>query len=178
MQGSESESTMLGGNVEQGSALCLVCGLCCDGTLFETVSVVPSDDAEQLRAFKQVLHVESERTYFRQPCVCLSGQRCVIYESKPARCTSFSCHLLSRVMSGRMDFGKARSIVARTISWRGVVRKRLGIHDGLPLRTECKKVMMNYDLDSTTRATVGGFLALIRVHFLQRAETGDPDSTA
>src|SRR3954469_24567821 len=39
-----------GGAVNSGEQLCLACGLCCDGTLFDLVKLEGSDDARKLKA--------------------------------------------------------------------------------------------------------------------------------
>ena len=54
--------------------LCLACGLCCDGTLFDNVQLGPRDDAPALKALGLPVEVTRGRTpvtLFRQPCAAL-----------------------------------------------------------------------------------------------------------
>ena len=98
--------------------LCLACGLCCDGTLFDNVRLGPGDDARQLKA--RGLPVEVSRaktpvTYFRQPCSALCADRtCRVYAERPAQCRSFECKVFKDAAAGRVEFTAALRLVQKT----------------------------------------------------------------
>lgn len=77
--------------------LCQACGLCCDGSLFGRVPLLPSEVAAARK--HRLLVLPSERA-MEQPCPALvddGGSRtCAAYDDRPAACRAFDCALLSR----------------------------------------------------------------------------------
>ena len=92
-------------------AICLACGLCCDGTIFARVKLQPEDDLGRLeslgltlvqpRSRQGALPRPGRRPHFNQPCAALEGCRCRIYEQRPCYCRQFECLLLKGVKEGR-----------------------------------------------------------------------------
>lgn len=92
------------------TSLCLSCGLCCDGTLFDHAPVT-AEEAERLRGTRVILGTDSEKKpVLRQPCGALNGKCCTVYDSRPKTCRSFRCLVLRAVEDGSLslDEGKAR----------------------------------------------------------------------
>ena len=61
--------------MDSGEQLCLACGLCCDGTLFDLVKLEASDDAAKLKTLGLPVKVSRGKTpvaRFPQPCAALS----------------------------------------------------------------------------------------------------------
>lgn len=92
--------------------LCRACGFCCDGTFFgrgllepEEVAVVPS------RGLTVVSHAGEPS--FPQPCAQHRGERCAIYEARPACCRAYRCRLLERVEAAEVAMADAERHVAR-----------------------------------------------------------------
>ena len=96
---------MIPGNGPSGGdgaeALCLSCGLCCDGSLFWAVElehgeVVPGgiDGTGRLP----------------QPCGFHGAGGCGIYAARPGQCRAFFCGVLEAVLDGTRDraWGEAR----------------------------------------------------------------------
>lgn len=80
------------------TTLCQSCGLCCDGSLFGRVPLLP---VEVPRARKHRLHVVPSGSAMEQPCPALardgeSHRTCTAYEDRPAACRAFDCVLLAR----------------------------------------------------------------------------------
>lgn len=77
--------------------LCRSCGLCCDGSLFGSVTL-QSDEVR--RARKSRLVVLQRGNAFEQPCAALStsGDRCAcsIYAERSRACREFTCRLHDR----------------------------------------------------------------------------------
>jgi uncharacterized protein len=80
------------------TTLCHSCGLCCDGSLFGRVPLLP---AELPLARKHRLHVVPSGSAMEQPCAALAldaeeSRICTAYEDRPAACRAFDCVLLAR----------------------------------------------------------------------------------
>lgn len=88
------------------SALCLRCGLCCDGTLF---TQVPLAAGEVVRL--PVLVREDGRAALRQPCAALEGRCCTIYEERPASCRRFRCMLQTALAETEVSLAEALAVV-------------------------------------------------------------------
>lgn len=95
--------------------LCVGCGMCCDGSLFNFVYSL--DDLAQKTMFKQkgLDYFTNERgeESFHQPCTFFSKQTgCTIYsEPRPLTCINFRCTLLRRVEKGEYTLEAATEIV-------------------------------------------------------------------
>ena len=73
-------------------ALCVSCGLCCDGSLFGRVMFDPDEVVPK----KRLRLIESGRG-FEQPCSALESDRtCAIYDDRPRACRRFVCKLHDR----------------------------------------------------------------------------------
>jgi len=88
-----------------GEQLCLACGLCCDGTLFDLVKLEPSDVAARLKALGLPVTVSRGKTpvaRFPQPCAALCANRsCQVYADRPWQCRVFECGVFKDVKAGR-----------------------------------------------------------------------------
>lgn len=74
-------------------ALCLQCGLCCNGVLFADVRPEPGDTSSLFQG--KGLRVP-------QPCPAFQSASCAcgIYASRPARCRKFECRQLLGIRAG------------------------------------------------------------------------------
>lgn len=110
-------------------ALCLHCGLCCDGTLFRDVELVPADDASKLRALGLPIpaaRVESRPLRFLQPCTALCADlRCRVYSDRPVRCREFECALFKAVAAGKVESTAALKVIRQTRQQAEKVRRLL-----------------------------------------------------
>lgn len=104
--------------VNSGERLCLACGLCCDGTLFDNVQLGAGDDAQKLKALGLPVAVTRGRTtvtFFRQPCVALCADRaCRVYADRPGQCRAFECGVFKDAEAGRIAFAAALRLVKST----------------------------------------------------------------
>jgi len=91
--------------------LCPSCGLCCNGVLFGDVELQRGDDAKKLASLGVVLFSKGRKKVFNQPCACLVGGLCKIYEDRPARCRSFDCRALQRVQQGEITMTAAQKSI-------------------------------------------------------------------
>ena len=97
--------------MNSGEQLCLACGLCCDGTLFDNVRLGPADDAKKLKALGLPVVVSRSMkpvAFFRQPCAALCADRtCRVYADRPGQCRAFECGVFKDVQAGRITFAAA-----------------------------------------------------------------------
>lgn len=100
-----------GAIVESIQELCLACGLCCDGTLFDLVKLEGSDDARRLKALGLPVTTSRGKTpiaRFPQPCVALCQDRtCRLYADRPWQCRVFECGVFKEAKAGRVTFATA-----------------------------------------------------------------------
>ena len=107
-------------------SLCLACGFCCDGTLFDRV---PLGEAE-VAALQGPLQVAPGQHHGRQPCPALEGTACRVYAGRPLTCRRFRCLLLEAHEAGEVSRAGAVEIVEATRALRQQVAALLGVPDG------------------------------------------------
>ena len=102
-------------NSNDSNALCLECGLCCNGVIFADVQLRPEDDAARLRSLGLVFATNQKSKIknqkFLQPCAAFDGCRCRIYSQRPKYCREFECLLLKSIKAGRTDLAGARHVI-------------------------------------------------------------------
>jgi len=103
------------------SALCLSCGLCCDGTLFCKVPVVRGDNVIALEARGLTIVPDGEESVFHQPCPCLHDKKCGIYLERPTVCRGFACKLLAGFQAGALPFDDARAHIEKFFALKAAV---------------------------------------------------------
>ncbi|MBC7365363.1 MAG: YkgJ family cysteine cluster protein [Undibacterium sp.] len=112
-----------------GEQLCLACGLCCDGTLFDNVQLGAGDDAQKLKALGLPVAVTRGRTaitFFRQPCVALCADRkCRVYADRPGQCRAFECGVFKDAQAGRIAEAAALRLVKSTRKKADAIRQLL-----------------------------------------------------
>ena len=91
--------------------LCPSCGLCCNGVLFGDVELQRGDDAKKLAALGVGLFSKGRKKVFNQPCACLVGGLCQIYQDRPRRCRAFDCRALQRVQQGEITVASAQKSI-------------------------------------------------------------------
>lgn len=97
--------------VTPAEQLCLACGLCCDGTLFDGVQLEPGDDAPRLKSLGLPVAFSRSRkpvARFPQPCHALCADRtCRLYADRPHQCRIFECGVFKEMQAGRTDLAAA-----------------------------------------------------------------------
>lgn len=128
----------------QLQALCMECGMCCNGVLFADVKLQRGDAASQLRSLGLPLVKKGGRTSriarvaFPQPCAAYDGCRCAIYADRPRYCCEFDCALLKEVKAGRIKPEKALRVIRESRKRVSAVRHLLCVlgdtDEELPLK--------------------------------------------
>lgn len=89
-----------------GEKLCLACGLCCDGTLFDNVRLEPGDDAPRLKTLGLPVTVSRGKepaATFPQPCAALCADRtCRLYADRPRQCRTYECMVYKGMQAGEL----------------------------------------------------------------------------
>ncbi len=93
--------------------LCVECGLCCDGSLFEDVELVGIREATRMEALGLACDEEEGQHLLLHPCARLEGTRCGVYAHRPECCRTFRCGLLNRVYAGELGVSGALKVVRR-----------------------------------------------------------------
>lgn len=97
--------------------LCLACGLCCDGTLFDGVQLEQGDDAQKLKSLGLPAKTSRGRTpvtRFPQPCSALCQDRtCRLYADRPKQCRTFECKVFKDTKAGRIESVAALRLVKK-----------------------------------------------------------------
>jgi hypothetical protein len=109
------------------SEICIRCGFCCDGTLFNYGAAGLTETAETLIniGVSPLTDDHGSVRGFRQPCPHFA-EKCSIYSSpRPSVCGAFRCRLLRLVDKGKYTADQAQQIVADTRSLREVVLPEL-----------------------------------------------------
>lgn len=101
--------------MDLGEELCLACGLCCDGSLFDNVRLGEGDDADRLKSVGLPLkrsRAKAPVTFFPQPCSALcADRRCRVYANRPTQCRSFECQVFKDAMAGKLELAAAARVV-------------------------------------------------------------------
>jgi uncharacterized protein len=162
--------------VNLGQELCLACGLCCDGTLFDGVKLEPSDDAARLKALG--LPVSSTRSKlpvarFPQPCAALCADcTCRLYADRPLQCRIFECGVFKDAKAGRINFAAAHRLVKqarqRADKIRRLLRKLGDTDERRPLGERFYRMQCRMESEITDEAAKNTFADLsLAVHRLK-----------
>lgn len=95
-----------------GSDLCVSCGICCDGALFDQGPVYPEEEARVLGYGFTIVERDDGKRYFLPPCGNLCGSACQIYDVRPTTCRTYRCTSLQALEAGEIDRAEADRRVA------------------------------------------------------------------
>ena len=174
-------------NRNVANALCLECGICCDGTLFKDVELQAVDDTARLRQLGLKLkegtssRIKSENTtrknepsliHFAQPCAALcGGHQCRIYDERPAHCRNFECALFIAVAVGKLQTSAAQRTIRSARQGAERVRRllrELGDHDEtMALSVRFRRVRRRFETSAISEEAAAIFAQLtLAVHEL------------
>ena len=110
------------------TALCLDCGLCCDGSLHNYTFMEPKDRPRVAELGLIVVTAEG-REAFKQPCHHASPTGCTVYQNRPHHCCAYECSLLKAVLKGEKSLVDAQKTIATAKSLLDRVRTALPTSD-------------------------------------------------
>ena len=115
--------------MKSAEQLCLSCGLCCDGTLFDGVKLEAGDNARKLKTLGLPISISRSQTpvaRFPQPCAALCKDRtCRLYADRPAQCRIFECGVFKDARAGRIKFAVALRLVRQARQRADKIRRLL-----------------------------------------------------
>lgn len=100
----------MGEAVDDATALCLACGICCEGVLHNHAHAVP-EELERIEHLGISLFEKRDYPAFALPCPCHLDRRCTVYDQRPRACGAYKCSLLQEAQRGARPFGEAHRIV-------------------------------------------------------------------
>jgi uncharacterized protein len=104
------------------SRLCLACGMCCDGTVYNVARLEQAEVARAAAEGFRTCNSEFGHDAFNLPCHYLSGTACTIYQAwRPGVCSSYFCAVQDKARDGEMTEAQALEIIARTLDCRDQV---------------------------------------------------------
>jgi uncharacterized cysteine cluster protein YcgN (CxxCxxCC family) len=106
--------------IDPGSELCVGCGMCCSGVLYDRAKVAPGEEPSMVAAGLDLFD-EGDKRFFRLPCPQLNCTRCMIYETRFTICRTFQCALLRRVERREVSLPEAQAKVATALQLLGRV---------------------------------------------------------
>jgi hypothetical protein len=111
--------------VNDEPSICIGCGLCCDGVLFEYLAVSDETDLGwPLRSLGVEIIVEAEPPVFALPCPALHEGTCTVFhQHRPRACEQFACDLLVAERAGHVTRADALAAIAETLALRDAVRR-------------------------------------------------------
>jgi Fe-S-cluster containining protein len=138
--------------------ICIQCGLCCDGTLFDRLKITPDENPER---FVDLLHKNGEDRFMSLPCVYFN-EKCTVYdEKKPTGCSTFECKILSKVDSKSIGFDGANSIINEL----KLLREEI-THEYIEFYKESKSFRAIYnELDSKMKESTSPSIQLKSLYF-------------
>jgi hypothetical protein len=95
----------------EGSALCLACGLCCEGVL-HTHALATPPDTRRLRKLRLAVEPFGNHAGFRLPCPLYLDHRCSVYPPRLHACQSYRCDVLSELLAGHLTLAAGLALVA------------------------------------------------------------------
>lgn len=111
--------------MRRAAELCEDCGICCDGTLFSSVSL-EAEGVVTARQHRLPILETVDASRLELPCAALHGVLCGIYDERPEACSDYACELYIRVDEGDLSFDDAREIIETTRPLRARVAEAIG----------------------------------------------------
>jgi Fe-S-cluster containining protein len=155
-------------HVTPAEKLCLACGLCCDGTLFDNVRLGPRDDAQKLKSLGlpvAISRAQTPITFFRQPCAALCADRtCRLYADRPTQCRTFECGVFKAAEAGRITSAAALRLVKqarqRADDIRRLLRQLGDTEEHRPLAERFRRTQRRMESGAAGAAAVDTFAEL------------------
>jgi uncharacterized protein len=93
------------------SALCLHCGLCCDGNLFDHVPLHGPEVDTMRRLSLTVVTRKDGSPALAQHCDALQGRVCGVYGDRPEGCRRYHCTLFGALSEGEVSLKEALPVI-------------------------------------------------------------------
>lgn len=105
-------------NLSSEKNICIHCGLCCDGTLFNWGNISSNEVLDELFQTETIKADGNETIVFSQPCQFLKNCSCSIYNSetpkRPLVCSKFKCKLLNNYEANQISYSESIILIEKT----------------------------------------------------------------
>ena len=103
--------------------ICIHCGFCCDGTLFNHAKIKANEPIAAGFVFEII---PGQKRAFKQPCPYYRNNICFIYKTRPyVVCESFRCKLLRSVISETVSYTDAIKIIDEVIALKTKIEQQI-----------------------------------------------------
>ncbi len=146
--------------MNSGEQLCLACGLCCDGSLFDNVRRGPDDSAKKAKELGLPVTMSRARipiAFFRQPCRALCSDRaCRLYEDRPEQCRTFECGVFKKTQADQITLANGLRLVKqarrKADKVRRLLRKLGDTDESRPLGARFRRMQRNLEAGADDEA--------------------------
>ncbi len=141
--------------------ICVTCGFCCDGTLFNRAMLEPGEYGSLPQKIEEQYGKTDESEFFVLPCAYFCG-KCTIYDQKRAViCGAFRCKLLKNFSKDQFTQADALQIIANAKGLRDEIfqlyGKLVGVaysHSFMELLDELPALYQTHKADSVKNRQV------------------------
>lgn len=107
--------------------------MCCNGTLFNYVTLVPDDMAKLEKYPKLRFKERNGQGTFGEPCVLHTGKGCSAYDDRPATCSRYVCGVLLLVAKDELTELEAVNVIREGRALVDNVKELIPFAPGEPL---------------------------------------------
>jgi uncharacterized protein len=97
------------------SDICVTCGMCCDGTLFDRASIKGEADIKVVESLGMEIHNVKDAVFFKQPCICFDKSCTVYNKTRPLACSNFLCDPIKNFEKGEISLEQAHNQINRAL---------------------------------------------------------------
>jgi hypothetical protein len=97
---------------ETEQRICVVCGFCCDGTLFDKGTLLAGEKGTLPEKMEENYFKTADGEFFNMPCPYFNGKCSIYYQKKANICSSFRCRLLNDVAGQKVTTDDALKIIS------------------------------------------------------------------
>ena len=107
---------------ESLSEICVKCGMCCDGTLFNRAKIKDAEDERLAKSLGFTTFSDADDKFsFQLPCHLFKGC-CTVYDQvRPNICGSFFCEPLKKAQKDEITFEKAEKLIDTILELRNEI---------------------------------------------------------
>ncbi len=153
-------------------AICVKCGMCCDGTIFATAKLNKGEKENLPPEIAQNYQNIDGHESFRLPCPAFKG-KCTIYNKQKADiCGRFRCDVLKDFSDHRISLDQAFGYVGKAMSLKSNIKTLLLDIEGIDKNTPFSGINQSIDhlrsqLDDKKRFNQNHRELLVKIHSLQ-----------
>ena len=130
--------------------ICVKCGLCCDGTLFDNAVLQIGEDGNLPEKIQQQYGRNGDYEYFKLPCAYFQGT-CTIYDQKRAFvCSAFRCQLLADFSKDSISQANAIRKIENTLKFRDEIYQSYRQLFGQDYTLSFRKMLIDLDERQST----------------------------